>query len=177
MNLQFLFKDFILSSFELVSRIIFLLPRHKLLFNPIKKLFLVIVGAKVGKYVTFYPGIKILTGRNLVLGDRVNISFDVIIATDGGVEIGDRSMIGFKTMILAGNHVIPDGRAPIFYSGLVRKKVIIKNDVWIGGNCLILPGVVIGEGAVVAGGSVVTKDVPAFAIVGGVPAKVIKMRL
>ena len=64
----------------------------------------------------------------------------------------------------------------IFTSGHQHKKVTIENDVWIGANCLILPGVTIGEGAVVAGGSVVTKDVPAYAIVGGTPAKIIRMR-
>jgi acetyltransferase-like isoleucine patch superfamily enzyme len=64
----------------------------------------------------------------------------------------------------------------IFDAGHQNKKVTIANDVWIGANCIILPGVNIGEGAVVAAGSVVTKNVEPFSIVAGIPAKFIKQR-
>lgn len=59
---------------------------------------------------------------------------------------------------------------------LYRRTIIIGNDVWVASNTIILPGVTIGNGAIIAAGAVVTKDVPAYAIVGGVPAKVIKYR-
>lgn len=176
MNIRQIFRDFIVSSYEMISDLIFLLPRHKILFNIPKKYFLMMMGAKVGKWVTFYPGISIKTGRNLVIGDYVDISSGVLLATDGGLEIGDRTLIGFRAMILSDNHEIPENKSPIFFGKLIREKVIIKNDVWIGGYSVILAGVTIGEGAVVAAGSVVTKDVPDFTIVAGVPAKVIKMR-
>ena len=58
----------------------------------------------------------------------------------------------------------------------MNKEVVIGNDVWIGGNVSILDGVVVGDGAIIAAGAVVTKDVPPYAVVGGVPAKVIKYR-
>jgi acetyltransferase-like isoleucine patch superfamily enzyme len=79
--------------------------------------------------------------------------------------------------ILSQNHVIPEFNGRIFGSGHVKSKVRIEDDVWIGANSIILPGVTIGEGAVIAAGSIVTKDVLPFSIVGGVPAKLIKMRL
>jgi acetyltransferase-like isoleucine patch superfamily enzyme len=64
----------------------------------------------------------------------------------------------------------------LLISGHVKKKVIICDDVWIGANCIVLPGVTIGSGSVVAAGSVVTKDIPNNCIVGGIPAKIIRHR-
>lgn len=130
----------------------------------------------MGKQVTFYPGIKINPGFNIRLGDHVDLAWGVLITTGGGVEIGDRTLVGYGTHILSANHVIPPRPGRIFDSGHEKKKVSIGKDVWIGAQCVILPGVRIGEGAVVAAGSVVTKDVEAFAIVAGVPAKKIKDR-
>ena len=176
MKLKSITKDLLVSSFEILSAIIFALPRHKILFNSIKKLFLICVGAKVGRWVTFYPGIKINTGRNLVLGDNVDLAWGVLITTDGGVEIGDRTLIGYNTMIFSLNHVIPEADGQIFFAGHRPSKVTIGKDVWIGGGCIILPGITIGEGAIVASGSVVSKDIAPFTIVGGIPAKVIKER-
>jgi acetyltransferase-like isoleucine patch superfamily enzyme len=110
------------------------------------------------------------------IGNHVDLAWGVLITTSGGVEIGDRTLVGYRTLILSANHNIPPRPGTIFGSGHTKKKVTIANDVWIGAHCMILPGVTIGEGAVIAGGSVVTKDVAPFEIVGGVPAKVIKTR-
>lgn len=134
------------------------------------------MGAKVGSGVVFYPGLWISPGKNLVLGDHVDLAKDVLITTTGGVSIGDRALIGYRTQILSSNHSIPAVGLPFPISGDLHSPVIIEKDVWIGANCIITPGVTIGEGAVVGGGSVVTKDVPKNAIVAGVPAKLIKMR-
>jgi len=168
-------KNFLVCSYELMSSIVFALPRHKL-FNIVKSNYLRIQGAKVGKYVTFYPGIKINPCMKIKLGDHVDLAWGVIITTGGGVEIGDRTLVGYRTLISSGNHVIPPNKGKIFYSGHKSEKVVIGKDVWIGGSCVITAGVTIGEGAVVAAGSVVTKNVPSFTIVGGVPAKIIKER-
>ncbi len=126
--------------------------------------------------ITFYPNIKFSPGTNMKIGNHVDFAWGVLLTTGGGIEIGDRVLIGYGTKILSTNHVIPANREKIFYSGHDKKKVTIEKDVWIGANCIILPGVKIGEGAVVAAGSVVTKDVEPFIIVGGVPAKKIKSR-
>jgi len=134
------------------------------------------MGAKFGKDVVIYPGVWINPGRNLVIGDEVDLAKDVLITTSGGVRIGDRSLIGYRTQIISINHSIPPIGQPFPISGDDPRPVIIGKDVWVGANCIITPGVTIGDGAVIAAGSVVTKDVDANSIVGGIPARLIKMR-
>lgn len=112
----------------------------------------------------------------ITLGDDVDLAWGVLITTSGGVVIGDRTLVGYGTKILSTNHLIPLDKGRIFGAGHELKRVLIDNDVWIGANCVILAGVHVGEGAVIAAGSVVTKNVPPFVIVGGVPAKIIKER-
>lgn len=162
-------------TFELFVSAVFALPRFRLL-NWFKSLLLKVTGASVGRRVVFYPGVWIMTGRKLTVGDDVDFAKDVIVTTDGGVNIGDRVLIGYRTQILSRNHVVPSLRAPIFDAGHSDGPVEIANDVWIGANCVITPGVSIGEGAVVGAGSVVTKDIPPFCLAAGVPARVIRNR-
>ncbi len=168
-------KSFLVISFEFLMGLIFSLPRYRV-FIKIKQLLLGIMGAKFGKGVVIYPGVWIAPGRNLDVGDDVDLAKDVLITTSGGVTIGDRTLIGYRTQILSVNHTIPSigNRFPI--SGDDPRPVYIGKDVWIGAGCIITPGVKIGDGAVVAAGSVVTKDVIKNSIVGGVPAKLLKMR-
>jgi putative colanic acid biosynthesis acetyltransferase WcaF len=168
-------KSFLVCTYEIISALVFALPRHRM-FNFIKSNYMRIQGAEIGRGITYYPGIKINPCINIKLGDNVDLAWGVIITTGGGVEIGNRTLVGYRTMISSSNHVIPPNRGKIFYAGHLPKKVVIGNDVWIGGYCVIVAGVTIGEGAVVAAGSVVTKDVAPFTIVGGVPAKLIKER-
>lgn len=162
---------------ESVSYLLFGLPRFRIL-NALKSVYLrVFFGAKVGRRVIYYPGIWIFTGRNLVIGDDVDLATGVLVTTDGGVEIGDRTLIGYGSKIVSRNHVVPHGRGRIFSAGHTSAAVSIGPDCWIGANVLVLPGVTIGEGVVVAAGSVVTKDVPPFCFAAGVPARVIKQRV
>lgn len=169
-------KYFLVVSAEVLHSIMFLMPRYRLL-NGIKSLFLRLVwGAKVGRRTVYYSGVRIFPGNNLVVGDDVDFAKGVQVYTSGGLEIGDRVLIGFGSMIITSNHRVPKAPAQIFHAGNDKKKVVIEKDAWIGGNCTILPGVTIGEGAVVAAGAVVSKDVAPFSIVGGVPAKEIRKR-
>ena len=78
--------------------------------------------------------------------------------------------------IVTQNHEIADITIPMRLQTAEKKKVTICDDVWIGVNALILPGITVGRGSVVAGGAVVTKDVPPYTIVGGNPAKIIRSR-
>lgn len=162
---------------ETISFLVFMLPRFRTL-NYLKGLYLrVFFKSKIGKRVVFYPNIWVFTGRNLVLGDDVDLATGVLITTDGGVSIGDRTLVGYGTKILSSNHNVPKLPSHIFDSGHTKAPVVIGNDVWLGANCIILPGVTVGDGAIIAAGSVVTKAVPANVFVGGVPAKIIKERV
>ena len=173
--LRSIIKSFLVVTYEFLMSLVFALPRYDFCIF-LKKLFLKPMGAKIGKGVVIYPGVWIVPGRNLVVENHVDLAKDVLITSSGGVFIGERTLVGYRTQILSANHSIPPIGEPFPISGDVMKRVVIKNDVWIGANCIITPGVTIGEGAVIAAGSVVTKDVEANSIVGGVPAKFIKMR-
>lgn len=170
-----LIKPFFVVSYEFIMNMIFALPRYRI-FIFFKKLLLLIMGAKVGKGVVIYPGVWITPGWNLILKDQVDLAKDVLITTSGGVEIGERTLIGYRTQIISSDHTIPPAGNPFPISGDKHAKILIGKDVWIGANCLITSGVTIGDGAVIAGGSVVTKSVPKNAIYAGVPARLIKMR-
>jgi maltose O-acetyltransferase len=156
-------------------RMLFSLPRFACC-NFFKASLLRLLGAKVGRRCTFYPGVWIMTGRNLSIGDDVDLALEVLVTTEGGVKIGDRVLVGYRTQILSANHKIPDRSQRIFNAGHAPRAVRIDNDAWIGANCIILPGVTIGEGAVIGAGSVVTKAIPAFSIAVGNPARVIRNR-
>ena len=109
------------------------------------------------------------------LGDNSGIGVNATISSH--VTIGNDVMMGPDCMIFTANHSMQRRDIPMRLQGHEKPRpVTIGNDVWIGGRVIILPGVHIGDGAVIGAGSVVTKDVPPFAIVGGNPAKVIKER-
>ncbi|MBR0072660.1 MAG: sugar O-acetyltransferase, partial [Bacteroidales bacterium] len=110
--------------------------------------------------------------KNIFIGDDFTGNHNLTILDIREVYIGNHVMVGPHTLITTVGHPLsPKGRRE--YHALA-KPVRIGNDVWIGGNVTILPGVTIGNNVVVAAGSVVTKDVPDNTLVGGVPAKVIK---
>jgi acetyltransferase-like isoleucine patch superfamily enzyme len=93
------------------------------------------------------------------------------------VKIGRYTMLANDVKILGGDHYYKRVCAPIIFSGREElRPTVIGNDVWVGAYSLVMAGVTIGNGAIVAAGSVVTKDVPPYAVVGGCPAKFIKMR-
>lgn len=168
-------KPPLVITYEMVMYFIFSLPRYRFLLF-LKKMLLKVMGASVGRSVVIYPGVWITPGRNFVIEDDVVLAKDVLITTSGGVFIGRRTLVGYRTQILSADHEIPAVGQRIPISGEILGPIRIGPDVWIGANCIITSGVTIGEGAVVAAGSVVTKDVISNSIVGGVPAKCIRMR-
>ncbi|MDD3219922.1 MAG: sugar O-acetyltransferase [Lachnospiraceae bacterium] len=125
-----------------------------------------------GSNPTVLPGFQCDYGLNIHVGENFLANYNVTILDTMPVHIGDYVMIGPNTLISAVGHPMnPSGRRK--HLG-IAKPVTIGNDVWIGGNCSILPGVTIGSNVIVAAGAVVAKDVPDNCVVGGVPAKLIK---
>ena len=120
--------------------------------------------------VAIFTPIYINYGKHIAIGKNVFINFDCTFLALGGIIIEDDVLIGPKVSLITENHPLnPEER-----KGLVANSILIKKNAWIGANATILPGVTIGENAVVAAGAVVSKDVSANSIVGGIPAKFIK---
>ena len=125
-----------------------------------------------GRNPTVLPTFCCDNGKNIRVGENFLANYNVTILDIAPVTIGDYVMIGPNTLITTVNHPLsPAGRRR--HLGQARP-VVIGRDVWIGGNCTILPGVTIGNNAVIAAGAVVTKDVPDNCVVAGVPARKIK---
>lgn len=113
-----------------------------------------------------------ITVKIFSVGNNFLINFNGVILDIAPVTIGDNVMIGPNTLITTVNHPLNAKERRNHMA--IATPVTIGNDVWIGGNVTILPGVNIGDKAVIAAGAVVTKDVPANTVAGGVPARVIK---
>ena len=113
-------------------------------------------------------------------GDSLEIEDDVFISqhctVSGSVHIGRGTLIGGFVTIIDGNHRFDSVARPIRAQGGVQRPIEIGEEVWIGTNAVILQGVHIGNGAVIAANATVTKDVPPMAVVGGTPARVLRMR-
>lgn len=115
-------------------------------------------------------------GANVRIGRNCTIGPYAIIYGGGPVYIGDAVRIGPHCVIVGGNHIYTDPETPIYQQGMRCVGIKISDDVWLGAGVKILDGVSVGKGAVVAAGSVVTKSVNSFAIMAGVPARVIGYR-
>ena len=123
----------------------------------------------------FESGIYISDARNLEIGKHVRINENVFL--QGIINIGDYVMIAPNVSIYSKTHNHHDINTPMVLSGETQtKKVIIENDVWIGINSVILPGVTIGKGSIIGANSLVNKDVEPYSIMGGTPARLIRKR-
>jgi len=131
--------------------------------------------ASCGKNVNVENKVFFHSGRQITIGDNSGFGFESRI--NGKVTIGKNVMMGPKVTIYTRNHKFDRRDIPMCQQGFADEEpVTIGNDVWIGSHAIILPGVKISDGAIVCAGAVVTKDVPEYAIVGGNPARVIKLR-
>lgn len=126
----------------------------------------------VGENTTILPPLRCDYGKQISVGDDVFINYNLTILDVCAVTIGDRTLIGPNVSIYAAGHPIaPEDRATGWEYGA---PVHIGKDVWLGGSCVILAGVTIGDGAVVGACSVVTRDVPPNSIAVGNPARVLR---
>jgi len=131
---------------------------------------------KLGSFILIYPGVHLTHTYGISFGKHCSINSGAILDGRGGITIGDCVMIGPHSYIASSSHTYDNTSIPMTSRGHFMKPVTIKNDVWIGANTTILGGVTIGKGVIVGAGAVVTKDVPDYTIVGGVPAKEIGFR-
>lgn len=139
------------------------------------------IRAALTKGFVSYAGKKIniqrgaVFGHSLSIGDRSGIGINCMV--QGTVTIGNNVMMGPEVYIYTKNHAHDRVDIPMIEQKYEPERpVTIEDDVWIGSRVTILPGVTIGKGAVIGASAVVTKDVPAYAVVGGNPARVLKMR-
>lgn len=130
-------------------------------------------------------GNDVLLGRNGILsctdgqiefGDYVSTGPGCYFTTKGRIRIGSNISIGPNVHVIAAGHAFDDAETPVIRQERTAKGVVVEDGAWLGAGCFLLDGVTVGRNAIVAAGAVVTQDVPAMAIAGGVPAKVLRMR-
>lgn len=136
----------------------------------IRALFAQLIGKPVDEGFSLFPPFHTDCGKNITLGKNVFINACCCFQDQGGITIGDGTLIGHGVVLATVNHGFsPQGRGDNYPA-----PIIIGKNVWIGSHATILPGVTVGDGAIVAAGAVVTRDVPTNMIVGGVPARILK---
>lgn len=144
---------------------------NKLPSRHIRKWFYQIMGAKIGKNCFPCRRVEILLPKGLEIGDGVGIGWFAELDARGGIKVGHDTNISSHVKLITGSHDIND---PDFTADFLP--IHIGHHCWIGTGATVLQGVKIGDGAVVAAGAVVTKDVESWTVVGGVPAKTITKR-
>lgn len=148
-------------------------------FSPIRKLRMLYFQAALA---SLGPGSKIAGGvridhpENVWLGQGCFVGERCILYGYDKITIGDNVLIAPDVLMITRNHVFSDIAVPIREQGYRQAPITIEDGVWIGFRAIVLPGITIGRGAIIAAGAVVTNDVPAYAIAGGVPARLIKRR-
>ena len=138
--------------------------------NEVRRCLERIIGTNIDESTTVFPPFYTNFGKFIRLGRNVFINHACSFLDLGGITIEDDVMIGPRVNITSENHPVD----PASRKTLVPGAVLIKRNAWIGAAATILPGVTVGENAVVAAGALVIKDVPAHTVVAGIPASVIK---
>jgi len=154
------------AGLYIICSIISILP-----FHTVRRILLRLLGAKIGNRVGLYRGFEIRNPWKLQIDHNTLIGHNALLDARKGLKIGQNVNLSNEVMIWTLHH---DYNDPNFKE--VGGQVIIGDYAWLCSRCIILPGVTIGEGAVVAAGAVVHKDVPPYTVVGGVPAKVLTTR-
>jgi len=142
----------------------------------IRYLLLKSIAVSCGDAVGVYSNTYVLNPQNLEIGYNVTIQPMAYIEASGGIKIGANSAIAHGVTIMSESHNTKERDIPFKCQGMLYKPVVIGEDTWIGAKATIMPGVTIGNKVVVGANSVVTKDVPDYAVVVGSPARIIKYR-
>lgn len=149
---------------------------ESLLSVGIRYVFLKSVAESCGDAVAVYSNVYLKNPQKLNIGTNVTIQPMSYIEASGGVTIGNDTSIAHGVSIMSESHVIDDKETPFKCQGMTYAPVTIGEDVWIGAKATIMSGITIGNKAVIGANSVVTKDVPDYAVVVGAPARIIKYR-
>lgn len=139
--------------------------------DEVRALFSRLTGKDIDASFFMFPPFYTDFGKNITIGKNVFFNTGCTFQDRGGIVIGDGTQIGQNVVLCTLNH----GIAPEKRNTTYPLPIVIGKNVWIGANVTIVPGVTIGENAIIAAGAVVAKNVPANAVVAGVPAKLIKM--
>jgi acetyltransferase-like isoleucine patch superfamily enzyme len=132
---------------------------------------------RFGRFVWIGDGTKIRCHEGVVeIGEKTVMGQECTISAYQRVRIGDECVIADRAMFIDFDHGVVEVERPIRLQGIYKRDVEVGNNVWIGYGACILRGVSVGDNSVIGTNAVVTKDVPANAIVGGVPARIIRMR-
>lgn len=130
-----------------------------------------LTGIPIDKSFRMFPPFYTDCGKNITIGKNVFINSGCRFQDQGGIVFGDGALIGHNVVLATLNHgFLPEERSTTYPA-----PIIIGKNVWIGANATILPGVTVGDNAIIAAGAVVTKEVPENTVVGGVPARILKM--
>ena len=136
----------------------------------VRDLFARLFGKPVDPSFRVFPPFYTDFGKNITVGKNVFINACCDFQDQGGITLGDNCLVGHNVVFATLNH----GFAPEERQSMLPAPIVVGRNVWIGSNSTILQGVTIGDNSIIAAGSVVTKDVPANAIVAGVPARFIR---
>lgn len=141
------------------------------------------VGIRLGDGVSIYENARLVLGdplqhadTGIVIGSRVIVNCGAYLSGEGGLVIADEVLVGAHAKLLSAGHDIDAPNESIWCNPLTFGRITIGRGAWIGAGATILQGVEVGEGAVVGAGSVVTRDVPAFGVVVGQPARLLRYR-
>lgn len=134
--------------------------------------------AGAGKNLRISEAVKLANPSNITIGDECYLGDGVqIYAWKERVTLGNHVLIAAGAKMITRKHGFADIKAPIAGQGYTHAPIVIEDDVWIGFQAIILPGVTIGKGSIVGAGAVVTKSIEPFSIVGGIPARLIRKRV
>lgn len=142
----------------------------------VRNLLYLLLFKKLGGVVWIQPRVTIVNSNRLVVGKRCGINSGTYLNCKGGITLGDNVLIGANCTISSGKHLIDGRDKTVIERPVETLPIVFEDDVWIGSNVVIMPGVTLKKGTVVGAGAVVTKDTEEYSVNVGIPAKKIRSR-